>query len=156
MFAQANVHAANEWTDNVMTVNITTTSTDSNLKVYGGSREKMLVYISDEIPLGAMGYTDPTNCVYNNVIYEYDDHNIYEYSTYLRKIAVIYSQSFANDSGYANYYKNIITHEIGHALGWHGHSSVSSDLMYANVTKNNITVGTRDAAHLNQIYDLYR
>ncbi len=42
-------------------------------------------------------------------------------------------------------------HEAGHSLGWLGHSSNSSDIMYGTqTTKTSLT--TRDKKHLNQIY----
>lgn len=51
----------------------------------------------------------------------------------------------------ASQYENITTHELGHALGWLGHSSKTSDVMYGNVSSNT-TLTTRDKRHLNQIY----
>lgn len=48
-------------------------------------------------------------------------------------------------------YINTGLHELGHALGWTGHSSSSSDVMY----KSNSSVETltnRDKRHLSQVY----
>jgi len=48
-------------------------------------------------------------------------------------------------------YKNVMTHEIGHALGWGGHSSNSSDIMYSS--ENSVTsLTSRDKNHLKQVY----
>jgi predicted Zn-dependent protease len=47
--------------------------------------------------------------------------------------------------------KNIVTHELGHALGLLGHSQVSSDMMYA-VTDENSRISKRD---LNTLFKLY-
>lgn len=48
-------------------------------------------------------------------------------------------------------YKNTVTHEFGHAIGWAGHSSSSSDVMYTSNTSI-ITLTTRDKNHLKQVY----
>lgn len=48
-------------------------------------------------------------------------------------------------------YKKTATHEFAHALGWAGHSSESTDIMYA--TSSSITtLTTRDKRHLTQVY----
>lgn len=48
-------------------------------------------------------------------------------------------------------YKKTTTHELGHALGWIGHSSNSSDIMYFDASEvTNLT--TRDKRHLKQVY----
>ena len=47
--------------------------------------------------------------------------------------------------------KNTVTHEMGHALGWIGHSSNSNDVMYS--VRSSISVLTsRDITHLEQVY----
>jgi hypothetical protein len=50
-----------------------------------------------------------------------------------------------------NEQKNTFIHEVGHALGWFGHSTVSSDVMYTYGTCI-ITLTTRDKDHLTQVY----
>lgn len=55
-------------------------------------------------------------------------------------------------SGYTeNKYKNIGIHELGHALGWDGHSANSTDVMYATVNSNTVLT-VRDKRHLQQVY----
>lgn len=49
-------------------------------------------------------------------------------------------------------YKKTCTHELGHALGWAGHSSNTSDIMYsAGSSVTSLT--SRDKNHLSQVYD---
>lgn len=51
-------------------------------------------------------------------------------------------------------YKNTATHELGHLLGWAGHSSKNTDIMYAQ--ENGVTtLTTRDKNHIKQIYNLF-
>lgn len=47
--------------------------------------------------------------------------------------------------------KKTFTHELGHALGWIGHSNVSSDIMYY-ATSSVTSLTTNDKEHLVQIY----
>lgn len=50
-------------------------------------------------------------------------------------------------------YKNTATHELGHLLGWAGHSSKNTDIMYAqeNGVTTLTTLTTRDKKHIKQI-----
>ncbi len=53
-------------------------------------------------------------------------------------------------------YQHTAVHEMGHMLGWHGHSSTKSDVMYAYPQITPITALTdRDKTHLTQIYSLF-
>ena len=50
-----------------------------------------------------------------------------------------------------NGYKKTTTHELGHTLGWRGHSTDSKDIMYG--TASEVTsLTSRDKNHLIQIY----
>lgn len=46
---------------------------------------------------------------------------------------------------------NTFIHEVGHALGWLGHSTQSSDIMYSYGTEIT-TLSTRDRLHLSRFY----
>ena len=49
----------------------------------------------------------------------------------------------------------VIVHELGHALGWFGHSSIAADVMYG-VVHEGYAIQDREARHLRQIYDRFR
>lgn len=49
-------------------------------------------------------------------------------------------------------YKNTCTHELGHALGYMGHSASSADIMYY-LDKNAYTLTNNEKEHLIQVYD---
>lgn len=55
------------------------------------------------------------------------------------------------DKGLMSDYNHVTTHELGHALGWIGHSTERSDLMYA-VNNGTTELTPRDIEHLLQIY----
>ena len=50
-------------------------------------------------------------------------------------------------------YNSVCAHEIGHALGWWGHSSDRSDVMYSPY-QGVTSLTDRDKYHLKQVYDL--
>lgn len=51
----------------------------------------------------------------------------------------------------AERYANTAVHELGHALGWFGHSTSSSDVMYSNSnTRTSLTYN--EISHLRQLY----
>lgn len=55
-----------------------------------------------------------------------------------------------NDREIDNYRKTCL-HELGHALGWFGHSTNTTDVMYSK--GSDVTVlTTRDVRHLSQVY----
>lgn len=50
----------------------------------------------------------------------------------------------------AKQYRTMFTHELGHALGYLGHSTSRSDLMHSSGSTDTLT--TRDKRHLGQNY----
>lgn len=62
------------------------------------------------------------------------------------RIAILYRPNHST-----NQYRNAITHELGHALGWFGHSGSSTDIISpTNSTRTTLT--NRDIQHLSPIY----
>lgn len=51
----------------------------------------------------------------------------------------------------SNHYRSAFTHELGHGLGWLGHSSDSNDVMYHD-NRAVTTLTNRDKNHLVQNY----
>ena len=51
--------------------------------------------------------------------------------------------------------QHLLLHEVGHSLGWEGHSSVRGDVMYRREVQNVIHLTPQEALHLRQIYDAF-
>ena len=59
------------------------------------------------------------------------------------------------DPDYSNFdeLRQMVTHELGHALGYDGHSMLSANVMYASVTGTYELTST-DIKHLKFFYEL--
>lgn len=117
--------------------------------IYGGPRSEMKKIISD-IPSIAAGVTHP----YRNtsdyfVKYGKVSKFIYPYTG--AKVCII-QMPLAS----LQHYKSVTLHEMGHMLGWEGHSPTKSDVMYDTVQTSPVTTLTeRDKKQLTQIYSFY-
>ena len=59
-----------------------------------------------------------------------------------------------NTTSNANNYKNTALHELGHIIGWRGHSSNSTHVMYDTVSSVT-SLTTADKKHVTQVYSLF-
>ena len=140
-------HARNQWIDAGISISTTTSSSNANIIIRGGTYNTMRNYepsittsnagisMIAPNPEGTYRYNSSTKIGYtiSNVVYLY----------------IIYKPGGTSPS--SDGYKKTVTHELGHSLGWFGHSSNSSDVMYGSShTQCNLT--TRDKLHLTQVY----
>jgi len=66
---------------------------------------------------------------------------------------ILYTSEIANIS--TNLVQNTVIHELGHAIGWLGHSNTPRDIMSEGRDLYN-TLSDADILHLKQVYDLMR
>ena len=101
------------------------------------------------------------NLQYNHAGYTYPG------SYYLEGYYNLYGTTLTKDCGYligngkacvvqrsaatANEYRHTGVHELGHALGYDGHSGTSSDVMYPT-TDSSYTLTSSEKLHLTQVY----
>jgi hypothetical protein len=146
-FLSGLLNGEDEWNDALGTsINISSSYTDAPIKYYGGTKTQIdALGIFDTVPSDASGFTD------------YADDEWYCEHTY-NGIAIACSEQIStigyiisrSDFSYNNYLK-CCTHELGHSMGWRGHSSSTSWIMTQG--KSTVTaLATGEKNHLAQIY----
>ena len=137
-------HAVSQWNGAGMNSAKAYNKSSADIKIYGGTYETLKI-MEPSLTSSNTGLTDWTGETYIGEYY-YNGHEIGTYQPTGANVYIV-QKSGKTDNGY----KNTTTHELGHAFGWYGHTSYSSDVMYAYATE--ITILTsRDKNHLMQIY----
>lgn len=119
-------------------------STDTDISCQGGTRSLLSSISGRTFSTGITGVTFTRK----NTVSSY---SLGGRTYYLQEMARAYIYIFSDSGLSAAAQKKCITHEFGHALGWFGHSSVSTDVMYG-ISSSYFTLSQRDAQHLAQIY----
>lgn len=141
-------HAINQW--NSAGVSVTSTSKDrANIIVYGGNLTS-LRNIYPSYDSGNTGLMRPLGVQYEGE-WRYAGSSIKNGYQHTNTQILIQNRTDSNATTRMNYYRKTTTHELGHALGWRGHSSNSGDIMFgSSSTIQSLT--NRDKNHLNQLY----
>lgn len=145
-FTQGMNQAINQWR-NTLDIDLSgsTSSTywQSNLRFHGGTVAQINAYGDISYQSGTAGRTE--------WIWSYEGS-----ATFASSTKYIYTISSAkgyvlDDGNSQNDTYQTCAHELGHSLGWDGHSSNSSDVMY-KISHTQFTLTTRDKRHLQQVY----
>lgn len=158
--AEAMLYAIDVWNDaDILPFTIRyrayTSSSPANVLFYGGSYD----YIKREFPSmasGGCGFTQLGSVDFHeNATYGSSTKSIYEYSVEGDESwASITSVGVVIDNGYDHEVTG--AHEMGHVLGWHGHSTSTSQLMYSTYVDMSVSTPQRkDKRHIEQFYTLY-
>lgn len=125
----------------------------ANVWYYGGEYSFLRTYF-DGLSSTALGYapivapasSDTVTYVSNSIKYT---KNVREFDgTERRKVAILNKGTVP-----ATPYTTVGAHEMGHVLGWYGHTATATQLMYSSATAT--SVQTQDKRHIKQIYDLF-
>jgi predicted Zn-dependent protease len=135
--------ARTQWSNAGISTSSTSDSGTAKIIVWGGTYNT-LHQLEPSIGSGDSGLTVTTRSFVG--YYNYNGNMKNGYNNTFAYCYIIYNSGLTSSQ-----YKNATTHELSHALGWTGHSSNSSDVMYA-YQSSNYTLTTRDEEHLTQVY----
>ena len=149
-------YAAEEWANKVGTVRPIATTSDNNDGLLVCGRSKFVVantvIPSGRLGVGVVGYTYNnkhkigTYTFYDASLDELVQKHLYEITR--SQIVVVYSGMHNDD-----FFKSIVTHEMGHALGWFGHNVTNSlSIMMSYPDDSPLTLAPQDINHLQQVY----
>ncbi len=133
-------NARNQWNNAGIPCTITNSSSLAKIKVYGGTRGEILNVYPGFGP-NAVGVTLLSNTKLPGV-YLHNGQRKYAYDIIHAKVYVV--------SG-SDYPLNTVIHEIGHSLGWKGHTSTSGNVMY-KYESSVVHLTAKDKRHLAQIH----
>lgn len=133
-----------KWEDALgITISSSSYDTSAPIKYYGGTKNEVSAYGDFTIDSSTNGVTQRAQYVEGTWKYGNTSKTGYLVSS---AVGCIIDKNHTTDE-----YEKTCTHELGHALGWAGHSSNTSDIMYkkgSSVT----SLTTRDIEHLSQVY----
>ena len=139
-------NAVAQWSDALEWSFATVAQNDADIVVHGGTRTELEVLMGDS-------FNYLTAFTAGITFYDYDVVGYYQYQGNIKLHAKMNSATIyiPDDGRTADEYRNILTHELGHALGYIGHSASASDIMYPYVSTI-YDLSTRDINHLRQLY----
>jgi len=137
--------ARTQWSNADISTSLVGQGTSASIVCYGGTREEIAEENGRNIDSSYAGLTVGSATYYCSLIYVGDNS--------VKTLKSVNSQTIyiVNRGNSLNRVKNVFTHELGHSLGWIGHSVNSDDIMYSYSSL--VTALTnRDKRHINQFY----
>lgn len=138
-------HARSQWNSAGISTSDTSNFSSADIQVYGGTYDE----------LKQTGEFDDLSSSSTGICY-YDIRYFYQYYEYNSSIKTGYEHVYCHigikDRGAtSSEYKKTCTHELAHSLGWNGHASGSSNIMYAYST----SVTSLTSIDKNQLLQVY-
>jgi len=140
----------NAWSDALgVPINTTTNQQNAQLLSFGGERE-YLIHFSGRTNIGpnVAGFAEhPPMTAMQQLVIGNSTKTVYRHSGYSRLF------NFERPRG--NNLTQLIKHEIGHSLGYWGHSTNENSVMWFSLN-NNPTLQSGERIHLRQVYQHFR
>ena len=139
-------HAKDTWAEE-LGINFVTTSNPvtANIAIYGGNRDRLL----DKFP--TLTTSEPGKTIKTEIPIGY--YEMGQQTKILKRI--LHVEMALVSSGSQEEQKNTAVHEMGHALGFNGHSEDTEHVMYPKVIHNSspvLTPSYDEILHLAQVY----
>lgn len=152
------INAINEWTavSGIDLINLDESISPTDIKCWEGQRNTLCngfsLTLTNEINGATYSSNAQTNSYYG-IIQAYLMYYGAVKHLYISSSAVIYmvDQDVFPAWNEVAQYKNLYTHELGHALGWGGHSNEDSDVMYT-FTTTTYELTYRDIGQISRFY----
>lgn len=146
-------HARNQWQSAGISTSTTTNRNNANIRVYVGSLENIrkLYPGYSSTATGVARYLSVVNEGSWRIKGECTGCDTYMTGYRHQDVEIYIKNRTDSGSEKENRLKKTFTHELGHGLGWRGHSSNSADIMY-HTNSQVTTVTSRDKNHLSQVY----
>jgi len=132
--------ARNQWNTAGIPCNITTSESNAEIKVYGGSLSEIQSVYPSYLP----GYAGLT------INYTIQQPGVFLYNGTYKNYYKITTATVYIKTG-LTYPLNVVAHELGHSVGWGGHITTSGNVMYGTESST-ATLTIRDKRHLSQIH----
>ena len=136
--------AKDQWEDALNIDYLPGSANSANIKCYGATKQYFETFMGVEFDSTTVGLTSWS--FYNESTTYWGDSCIY-----INKMAnaTIYILSLDYDNSTQ---KDIVVHEFGHAMGYHGHSQIQNNVMYP-YCHSDYTLKPEEIAHLKQFYN---
>lgn len=143
-FREAMENARIQWQNAINVPINSVTSSSAMIKYWGGTAEELRAFGLTEVNSSYAGLT------WLNGVDDSEDW-IYANTTIAGLIHTEIT-GYIIDQGSSANYVNVFAHELGHALGWHGHSNQTTDVMHSS-SSSPTTLTNRDILHISQAYN---
>lgn len=130
----------------------TATSNNAQIRAFGGSRaevERHRGYVAGTFNVAGRAYFAPRRSA-GSITVNHTVRNVFEFSGQSDFVVVIneWNESLT---------RIVTIHELGHSLGFRGHSITGNDIMYATINNNTRSqLNTDETRHMRQIYATFR
>jgi len=129
----------------------------AQIRMYSGSRDTVWRRFGEDFPEYAGWATRPTRNPHDTIFAGGETRNVDILSGYSRAIVIERTADGAQSEEHVrNIVRNVTMHEMGHALGYGGHSPTRQDVMGGGGAHTGTTLGRNEIRHLKQVYERFR